>query len=285
MTKTPCIYAIVRFRPFVETGEFANVGIVMIAPEHRFFGFKLLIARHARVTHFFEQLEGKVYRATMRNLNDELERAHDMMKRAGFDRRLKQNNPAFARALFEEVTRTREAAVQFSEKRAVLALDPATTLNELFQFYVERNFVTKEYQEDVMERGLRTWLRQADLAQRFAPMTLGDDVYHVTFPFVEQGPTEDRPAKAIKPLNLGQGQPSKILEHGGQWIFRVAQLRKRGRLPKEILFTVKADPEPDTARADAVRDIVRELGDQQGIEVAPYDRARVLEFAQPRGQA
>lgn len=39
MTRIACQYAIVRFAPFVETEEFANVGIIMIAPKQRFFGF------------------------------------------------------------------------------------------------------------------------------------------------------------------------------------------------------------------------------------------------------
>ncbi|HVK54151.1 MAG TPA: DUF3037 domain-containing protein, partial [Burkholderiales bacterium] len=30
-----CHYAIVRFLPFVETGEFANVGVVLFSPNAR----------------------------------------------------------------------------------------------------------------------------------------------------------------------------------------------------------------------------------------------------------
>ena len=56
---TACHYAIVRFMPFIETGEFANVGVVMFAPQARYFGFKLLVNRQARVTNFFEQLDAK----------------------------------------------------------------------------------------------------------------------------------------------------------------------------------------------------------------------------------
>ena len=61
MKKFACQYALLRFRPFVETGEFANVGVVLLAPEARFFGFKLLNKqRHGRITHFFHQLDRKV---------------------------------------------------------------------------------------------------------------------------------------------------------------------------------------------------------------------------------
>ena len=40
MNQTPRLYSIVRFMLFVETGEFANVGVIMIAPEQRHFDFK-----------------------------------------------------------------------------------------------------------------------------------------------------------------------------------------------------------------------------------------------------
>ena len=78
--KIPCLYAVVHFAPFVETGEFANVGIIMMAPEQRYFGFKLMGRRHSRVTHFFEQLEAKVFRATMNTLREELDRAGGMLR-------------------------------------------------------------------------------------------------------------------------------------------------------------------------------------------------------------
>jgi len=56
MKKFACQYALLRFRPFVETGEFANVGVVMLAPEARFFGYRLL-KRYGRITQFFHQLD------------------------------------------------------------------------------------------------------------------------------------------------------------------------------------------------------------------------------------
>ena len=50
MNKVACQYAIVRFAPFVETGEFANVGIIMMAPKQRFFAFELELKRYKRIT-------------------------------------------------------------------------------------------------------------------------------------------------------------------------------------------------------------------------------------------
>ncbi len=53
MNPVPCMYAIVRFAPFVDTGEFANVGIILMAPTARYFGYNLMGKRHGRVTRFF----------------------------------------------------------------------------------------------------------------------------------------------------------------------------------------------------------------------------------------
>ena len=38
MKNTACLYAIVRFCPFIETEEFANVGVILIAPDAKFLG-------------------------------------------------------------------------------------------------------------------------------------------------------------------------------------------------------------------------------------------------------
>ncbi|UZR30945.1 DUF3037 domain-containing protein [Methylococcus mesophilus] len=276
MKKMPCLYAIVRFTPFVETGEFANVGIIMMAPEQRCFEYKLMIQRHARVTHFFEQLDAKVFRATMRNLREELNRAAGVLRRHGFDKRLKSNDVDFAKGLFAEIIRPRETIIKFSEPRAILAEDMKATLTELYGHYVERSFATRGYQETALERGMRRWLNQARIADRFEHLALGDDGYHVTFPFVER--RGERAVKAIKPLHLGHDQPTKIIEHGWQWVTRVTQLHKRRYLPDTVLFAVQG-PEEDGPKARAYGEVVQGLR-ETGVTVLPFkDKEHILAFA------
>ena len=53
MNKLACRYAILKFLPYTETGEFANVGVVLACPATGFFGFKLETRRYARFTDFF----------------------------------------------------------------------------------------------------------------------------------------------------------------------------------------------------------------------------------------
>ena len=82
----PCRYAILRFLPYVETGEFANVGVVLMSTAGRFLGFRLLKRRIARVTHFFDLHDNKPLREGLNVMREELARIEQMLKRYGTDR-------------------------------------------------------------------------------------------------------------------------------------------------------------------------------------------------------
>ncbi len=278
MKKIPCLYAIVRFCPFVETEEFANVGIIIISPEYRIFDFKLMTKKHARVTDFFEQLDAPVFKAAMQNLKEELDRVRKLLQQRGFDKRLKHNDADFARAIFNEIVRPREAVIKFSNIRSVLLIDAKTKLEELYGYYVERDFVTPLYREQVLERTLRKWFQEAGVSSRFERLEVGNDEYHATFPFAEERNGEV--VTAIKPLNLGQDQPSKILDHGGAWIWKLAQLKRKNTLPDRVLVTVEGPSELATpATGIAFRDVVHEL-QATGAEVLTYERkAEIIRFA------
>lgn len=276
MNKTACQYAIVRFAPFVETGEFANVGIIMIAPKQRFFAFQLELKRYGRITRFFEDVDAKLYRRTLYNLKDELERVTNVLKEHDFDRPLKTNDIDFANALFNEVVRTRETIVRFSEVRTVLADDPREKFEELFAFYVERNFVTKKYQEKLLENDVRKLLYQTDMGKRFEKEKLGDHNYHVIFPFVRSD--VDEPAKVIKPLHLGHDEPTKIYDHGAAWINRINRLKGKFLEPKRVLFTL-AGPDSNDDRLDAYHDIEVELK-ATGVRITNCDnKGEITQFA------
>jgi hypothetical protein len=275
---TACHYAIVRFMPFVETGEFANVGVVMFAPNARYFGFKLLGNRFARVTNFFEQMDAKVFRASMSTFREELQRIDGMLKQMGTDRRLRTLDREGAVRLWGEIIKPRETMLRFSESRVALADDPRVKMLELYEYYVERNFVNREYREKLLDRAVQGWLRQAKLADRFHPARVGNDEYHAQFPFVA-GP-EEKPEKIIKPLNLDYSEASRIIDHGGQWMVRINALKKRHLLPDRVLFTVKGpDADDATVRGQARRDVVADL-EGAGILVADFSQTQaVIDFA------
>lgn len=275
MKKFACQYALLRFRPFVETGEFANVGIVFMAPEARFFGFRLL-KRYSRITRFFHQLDRKVYLEGRDLFKEELDRFSHELRRLALDGRKTQPDLALARNLFAELVRPREAMLQFAEPRVVLADQPKEKLGQLFDHYIERNFVTKEYQERLLENNVRRLLFRARVGAEYRREKIGTDDFAVNFPFVHMA--DGKPQRIIKPLHLAQRDSTKILTHGGQWVDKVRRLRKRNALPNDVLFPITA-PAENTKPYEAFQEIRGELM-EGGVQVVPAnDENLILEFA------
>lgn len=275
MKKFACQYALLRFRPFVETGEFANVAIVMMAPEARFFGFRLL-KRYGRITQFFHQLDRKVYLEGRALFKEELDRFAYELRRSALDGRKTQPDIPLARNLFNELVRPREAILQFAEQRVVLADNPKEKLVQLFDHYIERNFVTKEYQERLLESTVRQLLLRGQLGNQYRPVKIGTPDFTVNFPFVRMA--EGKAQRIIKPLFLAQGDTTKILNHGGQWVDKVRRLRKRNALPKDVLFPVIA-PQPDTKAHGAFTEIRDDLVTIDVQVVPANDETVILKFA------
>lgn len=272
MKKFACQYAIVRFMPYRETGEFANVGIVMLCPEAGYFDFKLL-ARGRRITVFFETLEAGIYRDVAQHFKQDLLRIRNMLVH-----RPVRMDVEFARNLFGELTRQRETMLRFGDVRVVLADDPALKLDELFGHYVHKAFATKEYHEKLLERNVRKILLDAKLGEQYREETLGDaDTYHVHLPFVHK--EAGRAKKAIKPLHLAQDDPTKIYEHGGLWLTRVNRLRTLRYLPDQILFTVNGPAQADVKRFEAYQEIIGQIARNDVLVIPEQQTQKLIEFA------
>lgn len=279
MTRVACQYAIVRFMPYVETGEFANVGILLWAPKKRYLGFKLLRKKYGRITQFFEELDKAVYLRAMHDLDAELVRVQKLLLNEDVSVANIDMEYGFHKGVFKELIRPRETIVRFSEQRVVLAEDPKQAMNDLYDHYVGRNFVTKEYQETILEKGVKKLLQTKDLVNRYHKRKVEDNLYGVTFPFVQE--REEKAVRVIKPLFLGQADSTKIIEHGDHWKLKVQQLRKRHLLHGPVLFPVKG-PEganPDDVRLEAFEETKWNL-EEAGIDLALYtEHKKIIDFA------
>lgn len=275
MTKFACQYALLRFRPFAETGEFANVGIVLLAPEARFFGFKLL-NRYGRITQFFKELDKKVYLNGRGLFKEELERFAAQLRKFAQDGRKTVPDVRLAIDLFAELVRQREAILQFDERRVVLADDPNAKLNALYDFYVERNFITKEYQERLLESSIRKLLFRAQVGENYRQKKLGDADFAVNFPFVRMD--KGNVARVIKPLYLAQTDTTKLITHGGQWVDKIRRLRKRQVLPDNVMFPVTS-PVLNTSSYRAFEEIRDDLAAERVEVVTANSDQQILDFA------
>lgn len=275
MKKYACQYAIARFLPYVETGEFANVGIVMVCPETNYFDFRLLGNRTKRITAFFEELKVNVYRRAQLDFLNELKRIQNNIS----DNRNSITSPANQlNNIFSELVRPREVMIYFDTVRPVLTDNPNLKLEELYSFYVERSFSTPVYQETLIEKNIRNVLKGADLLKQYKKETLGNkDAYRATFPFVYF--ENDIAKKVIKPLNLSQSDPADIYDHGWAWLGKIRKLRDLNILQDDVLFAVKQPNVQDLAEYDMFKEVIETLkGDEIKIALESDNKA-ILDFA------
>jgi hypothetical protein len=239
MTELACNFAIARFRPYPETGEYVNVGVVLACPEVGYFGYQVETRRHRRITDFFPELELEIFKTGMRGLLLELGRVRDT-GREPLGKFVFLHDDAKQRfSAFKELVRPRESLFHFGEIGTVLANDPETKLIELFDYYVKRQFARdREYQEIIMRKRLGDFLQKENLAHLYKQdYRVGNDDYGVVLPFVHLEACVVR--KAIKPLHLDKPSPTDVYRHGDAWIAAVGRLRKINRVPGELLFAVK----------------------------------------------
>ncbi|WP_213604747.1 DUF3037 domain-containing protein [Pseudoxanthomonas japonensis] len=273
MTRLACQYAIIRFLPYAETGEFANVGIVLACPEAGFLDARLMPTKKTgRITGFFEQLDKQIYRDTLNYLDDELQRVRQMVCVARRD-----DAGVLVKRMFLGLTQPREALLRFSETRAVLADDPVLTMEKLFARFVERDFANKQYHDKLLERGVREVLVRANLREYFKPAEVGSESLHIQVPFVHM--RDEKPTHAIKPLDLGKDEPNQVYEHGGHWLERIRRLGKHELLPNAMLFAVKRPALADTAVRKAADEIIGDLREEGVVVTEATNAAEIVKFA------
>lgn len=171
------------------------------------------------------------------------------------------------RATFKHLTHSRETMIRFTEPGAMMTDGPDRAIDQLFDHYVNLSFANKEYEEKVLERQLGNLLAKNNLKQRYKERKLGTKAYEVRFPFVLLD-EQERVLQAIKPLFLGQSQPSKIIEHGDAWIAKVNRLRKSKKLAGDTLFVAAPPIKGSTLQDKAYKEIIEELVTIDGVRVA-----------------
>ncbi|MEC4728885.1 DUF3037 domain-containing protein [Shewanella sp. D64] len=263
-----CKYAIIRFMPFAETEEFANVGILLYAPKQGFVDFKLAPMRFARVTDFFDDLDGALYSNALRSFTEELERVRI------FGRKMLGREQV---NFFQEVTRYREGVMTFGGTSSMLCDDPTIALEALFERYIGRSFATKEYREQQMVKVLRHELKTHVDNVKFKQQRLVADYVPVNMPLVA---SIGNITKVIKPIAFDQARPLNLIEHGEQWISRVKRLIQAKTIkPEHMMFTVENPMTKDSNIIRAFNEVSNEMLDI-GVNVTQFeDKKAIYSFA------
>ena len=263
MKPLACRYSIIQFVPYVETGEFANIGIVLTCPQTGYFNFLLQDKKSKRVTDFFEAIDRNYYRKALKAVEEELMR----MRAFAYQMDL-EAKPEAIRGLLNALAQPREAIVRFSAIRVLLTKDPMQELKEKFDHYVDHSFATAEYVENTMNSQLRGLLAGLQLIAPFKPARIGNETVNAKFDFVQT--IDSKHHKVIKALNLSQKDTNDIAAHGDVWIGKICRLKRFQELPREVLINVAIPDASDVARYAVSQEIIHELKSQDILVVQGY---------------
>jgi len=120
-----CNYALLRFLPYPESGEFVNVGVIMNCLRPCLFRFRVQDTLSARVAALFAKQDPEDYKKSVAMLYREVERIKQGIR-----------DPKTCGIAFNELVRPRENTFRFGEVRTVLTSAPQTFDDELFRRYV-----------------------------------------------------------------------------------------------------------------------------------------------------
>ncbi|GLV21968.1 hypothetical protein TomMM35A_18210 [Sphingobium sp. TomMM35A] len=264
-------YSIVRFQPFADLGEFANIGVLAINPQNGQAAFKLARKRFARLHDFFGDDAYRAYAPAIEYLRAEFGRL-EILGRLGQEKE--------ALMMFDHLTRRHESTITFSEVRAVMS---ATGIDNVVENLFAR-LVMRQLQEgnDLTLIGEIKHVLRLEGIKGFKAIRIDDEVLPVMFPLAHM----NGDFSAIHPLSFTQKTPMAVFDHGALWRKRLGYLLNRGKIGEDAVLLAVEEPERDAAEdvQMAYNEAMRELSD------LPFERVigeqhgkinhRIIEFAE-----
>lgn len=270
--KAQCMYAVVRFMPFAETREFANVGVVVIAPKLGLYDFKLAPQKFGRVTQFFDDLDGVVYKHAIEGFEAELERVRNYLA----------HNYVQGKGLveyFKEITRTRESVLHFGEVGTLLTDNVNVTVDKLYDRLIGRNFTaTKEYKEQQMVRVLKSQLTShLPKDVRYTKQNIKAGMFDISMPLVTKINSNYR---IIRPLAFEQKNVLQAMEHGETWINRLKKLINSEVIEaSRALFALEKPVNRKLEFIKVYEDVYAEIQNLGAVAENFSEKANIIKFA------
>ncbi len=144
MSQQPYSFCFLRYIHDALSGEFANVGVAVWAPESNYLGF-LGADRYSRLSHFFAQFDPDDYRNLIGRIKTrfdtlavEFEEAHSLFK---------ELRPESARDIALKVVPHDSSALQWSLSGGGLCQSPELEMEKLFEKHIQSH-----YQEVLSDR-------------------------------------------------------------------------------------------------------------------------------------
>jgi Protein of unknown function (DUF3037) len=241
--KTPYSFVTLRYVHDVVTGEFANVGVVLYAPEQR-----LLLARftgsYERLNAIFIKIDHAHFRALMRYLTNRFEELGEDLRDS-----LERRPMGEIERLVRQVLPPDDSSLQWSEAGGGLTENAEETLRNLYSRLVEKYVRDSELPsrtDDEIARPFKATLERKHVTQRIRRKRIEARDYQYDFEFGWQNSVWH----VYEPVSFDLIDPGSIVEKATKWLGRGHALQASSEKFK-IHFLLGEPKQPNTSKAFA----------------------------------
>lgn len=269
MKKYACKYVVLRFAPYSETGEFANVGVLLYSKSHNLFVFKLDTADiGARVSKFFHIDDKQVFKFAMASYQKELAFVQEQVA----------HHHMTAQEAFDFLVKPRATLLRFSEVRTVITDSIEGTLNSIFGRMISHSSASQVKSRLKLSNVLRTQLDLLCLEQPFRRHKFSKSVFEVTYDFTQLS-EQGEPLKLIQPIEINDKlTANEIFEVVGKNKVRLDRMSDFDLLPERVLLPFSLNGNR-TKEADEAWSIVKSELSSIGELVDICNKSAIENFA------
>jgi hypothetical protein len=264
-------FALLRYRHDIASGEFANIGVVLLDTDSRKILHKVSDKYH-RVSEFFAGINGTTFHTRVKHLDRALQLCNADLLQPD----LIEGTTDSLESVLGEVLPPDESCFEPSGVMYGVTDSPAERIAELFEEFVgryEKNTEQEGRNEREIGRAVERAIKQSDV------------VHRVKFAYSIQAPKYEYQFKAgwkngqtqvLDPISLDLLKPSQIVEKASHWSGRLFNLQNGPPFGFTAIVARPANPKLNNAvnRAMAI------LRDSPGVRrlVSEEDADEVLEM-------
>ncbi|MDP8079768.1 DUF3037 domain-containing protein [Phocoenobacter skyensis] len=270
--KTPILYSFVRFRPYIETGEFVNVGLLMCEPQTQKLTFGLVPKNSGRVNHFF--YNSRIFEEIRDTINSELKYIKKIVEN---DFRF---SPEEVARFFHNFVDCKEGIVQYSNAVVGVVDDPQANFSQLYREYIHFGGVKSVSQENNIVREFKDLFKAQSnpIFNNYKECLVKGETSKFKLPLALKDNNDNKVIRGIKPLAFDQNETASMIEHCDSWVAKINRSTAEGLIKKDcILFAL------DTANTKAkikILDTIKRTFDHFSINHTDWkNKEEVLDFA------
>lgn len=236
--KTAYTYTFLRYVHDVTSGEFANVGVVVLAPDARYAG-ALCRETHGRISKMFPDMNRDGFKSVMRYIES---RVVDLGERLRGELSL-EAAPADAGVLARSVVPHDDSSLQWGPVGGGLCEDPAQKLEELYTRYVtqfdEKAALRSRTDDQVWSRFKRA-LDEKHVTSRLQPkkISVADDEIEFARSY------QNQQWHCIEALSLDLALAESIKEKAHRWLGQITSVKNADERFR-VYFLVGAPQTPE----------------------------------------